>query len=239
MPRFFTDNPPSEGMITIYGDDVRHIGRSLRMRLGDGITVCYDKTDYICRILTISDEAVTAEVIETSPSGEPSIDLTLYMAMPKLDKLELVIQKAVELGANRIVPVMTSRCVARPEKGQFDKKLERFQKIALEAAKQSGRGIIPQVGSIIDLDGCISEMSKLDLSLVLYENGGSALNTFEYPVGGSIGVFVGSEGGFASEEIEACKQAGIHPIWLGNRILRCETAPLCAISIIMHLTGNI
>ncbi len=239
MPRFFVNESPADGILTVTGDDARHIGRSLRMRLGDEITLCFDRNDYICRILKISDEAVITEVIDDMPSSEPNIDLTLYMAMPKLDKLETVIQKSVELGAVKVVPVLTSRCVSRPEKQQFSKKLERLSRISLEAAKQSGRGIIPEVSDIISLDECIQQMKTLDLALVLYENGGKPLNCFEYPLNGSVGVFVGSEGGFDKAEIEKCTQNGIEPVWLGRRILRCETAPLAAISIIMHLTGNI
>lgn len=239
MPRFFVNESPADGILAVTGDDARHIGRSLRMRLGDEIILCYDKCDYICEILKISDEAVITKVLSQKPSSEPTIDLTLYMAMPKLDKLETVIQKSVELGAVKIVPVLTSRCVARPEKQQFSKKLERLGRISLEAAKQSGRGIIPEVSDIISLDECISQMSELDLALVLYENGGKPLNVFSYPDGGSVGVFVGSEGGFDKAEIERCLDNGIEAVWLGERILRCETAPLAAISIIMHLTGNI
>lgn len=239
MPRFFTYEPPSDGTIIIHGDDARHVGRSLRMRLGDEIILCYDRTDYTCKILKISDEAVITEVLNSRPSCEPSINLTLYMAMPKLDKLETVIQKSVELGAVRIVPVLTSRCISRPDKAQFTKKLDRLQRISLEAAKQSGRGIVPEVCDIISLDECISQMSESSQAYVLYENGGKSLASFEYPDGADISILVGAEGGFDPAEIEACKQAGIIPIWLGDRILRCETAPIAAISIIMHRSGNI
>ena len=135
MPRFFSGEAPFENSINLYGDDARHIGRSLRMRLGDVITVCYDKVDYSCRILKISDEVINLEVIDESPSLEPDIELTLYQAVPKLDKLELIVQKATELGAVRIVPVMTARCVSRPDSKQFSKKRERLERIALEAAK--------------------------------------------------------------------------------------------------------
>ncbi len=238
MPRFFAEDAPISGQITLYGDDARHIGRSLRMRLGDEVIICHNKTDYTCKLIKISDEVIIADVVSQEPSNEPNIELTLYMAFPKGDKLDLVVQKAVELGANRIVPVLTSRCVATP-RDNFGKKQERLQRIALEAAKQSGRGIIPTVESIIDLDECVNQMAQLELSLVLYENGGSSLNTFDYPIGGRIGVFVGSEGGFSQAEIDKCMAAGVKPVWLGNRILRCETAPITAISIIMHHTGNI
>ncbi len=238
MPRFFSGEAPFENTLNLYGDDARHIGRSLRMRLGDVITVCCDKTDYSCRILKISDEVINLEVIESSPSLEPSIDLTLYQAVPKLDKLELIVQKATELGAVKIVPVLTARCVSRPDAKQFAKKRERLERIALEAAKQSGRGIIPEVMDIITLDECIEEMKQLDLGLICYEKGGKPLNSFEYKNGARIGVLIGSEGGFDEKEAQACRDAGVFPVWLGARILRCETAPISAISIIMNLTGN-
>ena len=238
MPRFFSNEAPIDSTLNLYGDDARHIGRSLRMRLGDVITVCFDRTDYSCRILKIIDEVINLEVLDSYPSQEPSIDLTLYQAVPKLDKLELIVQKATELGASRIVPVLTSRCVSRPDAKQFAKKRERLERIALEAAKQSGRGIIPEIMDIISLDECLCDMKKLDLGLICYEKGGKPLGSFEYPVNGKIGVLIGSEGGFDEKEAQKCEEAGIFPVWLGTRILRCETAPIASISIIMNLTGN-
>lgn len=238
MPRFFCNSPPVGNAISLFGEDAVHIGRSLRMRLGDVITVCHDKTDYSCKILKISDEAIELEAISQSPSPEPSVSVTLFMAVPKLDKLELIVQKATELGAVEIVPVLTQRCVSRPEQKQFAKKRERLAKIALEAAKQSGRGIVPTVSDIISLECCIEKMRAMDLGLVCYEKGGKSLGKFRYSPGDSVGVLIGSEGGFSEEEIALCEQNGIKKIWLGERILRCETAPISAISIIMHLSGN-
>lgn len=238
MPRFFISDPPLDSNLVIMGEDARHIGRSLRMRLGDNITVCCQKTDYICRILKISDEAVICEILSKSESIEPSIDLTLFMAVPKLDKLELIVQKATELGAVKIVPVMTERCVSRPDGKQFSKKRERLERIALEAAKQSGRGIVPSVSDIIGLKECIESMRELDLGIVCYEKGGQPLGSFEYKSGMKVGLLVGSEGGFSPSEAESFRGAGLKLAWLGQRILRCETAPLAAISIIMNLSGN-
>ncbi len=239
MPRFFAEQPPEIGVISLFGDDARHIGRSLRMAVGERITVCFGGTDYLCRLDKISDAGVIASVISESPSKEPSVSLTLYQALPKTDKLELIIQKAVELGASRIVPVLTGRCIARPEKSQFDKKLVRLQKIASEAAKQSGRGIIPQVSGIIGFEKCLGELKEQDLSLICYEGGGKRLGEMKYPQNGKIGLLIGSEGGFERSEVSMAEDAGAVPIWLGDRILRCETAPIAAISIIMNLTGNI
>lgn len=238
MPRFFSPFPPSDSFLSITGDDARHIGRSLRMRLGDEITVCCDKTDYLCKILHISDAAVDLEVISSKPSDEPGILLTLFMAMPKLDKLEFIVQKATELGAHRVVPVLTSRCVSRPDKQQFNKKLERLNRIALEAAKQSGRGILPEVSDMISLDECIEKMKAMELGIFCYEKGGQSLGGFDFGSCKEVGLLIGSEGGFSEEEAETLIQNGIKSIWLGSRILRCETAPIAAISIIMHLSGN-
>lgn len=239
MPRFFIDEPPENGVIIINGEDARHIGRSLRMAVGEEITACHAGTDHLCRLEKISDSAVIAKIISSEKSKEPNISLVLYQAVPKTDKLELIVQKAVELGAVKIVPVMTKRCISRPERAQFEKKRERLQKISLEAAKQSGRGIIPQVSGIISFENCLSEMRELDLGLICYEKGGERLGSRNYPVGGKIGLLIGSEGGFDPQEAGDAVSSGIIPIWLGDRILRCETAPLAAISVIMSLTGNI
>ncbi len=121
MPRFFSNDRPIDGVISLYGDDARHIGRSLRMRLGDSITVCHEMVDYNCKLVKINDEVILCEVTDSKPSDEPNISLTLYMALPKGDKLDLVVQKAVELGADKIIPVVTSRCIANP-KENFSKR---------------------------------------------------------------------------------------------------------------------
>ena len=240
MPRFFVDEKPIDGILTIFGEDARHIARSLRMAVGEKITVCSGGVDYLCELKKISDTTVTCEVISEETSREPSVKLTLFQALPKQDKLELIIQKAVELGACEVVPVMTKRCIARPEKGQFDKKLERLQRISLEAAKQSGRGIIPLVSGIIDFDECLRRLTECDLALMCYEKeGGKRLSELSFDGVKHIGLFIGSEGGFEASEAERAVQAGAVPVWLGDRILRCETAPIAAIAVIMSLTGNI
>lgn len=238
MPRFFTDNINKTTAI-ISGSDAVHIGRSLRMKLGDDLIVCNDGIEYNTKIQSISDEQVICKIINSSVSkAEPNIKLTLFQAVPKGDKLDLIVQKAVELGAVEICPVMTARCVSRPDRKNFEKKKKRLQKIALEGAKQSGRGIIPQVSDIITLRECINRISQMDFRLVCYEKGGKALSDIYLKSESSIGVLIGSEGGFDEDEIQMCLDSGITPISLGSRILRCETAPISAISIIMNLTGN-
>ena len=238
MPRFFSDNI-SQDTAVINGSDAVHIGRSLRMRLGDELIVCNDGIEYTTTIQSISDSEVVCEIVSSCKSlAEPDIDLILFQAVPKSDKLEFIVQKAIELGAKKIYPVITSRCVSRPDKKGFDKKRQRLQKIALEAAKQSGRGIIPQVEDIIDFNKCVELLSQTDFPLMCYEKGGRNLNEIGLKSHSTIGVFIGSEGGFERSEADFCIQNGVITIGLGNRILRCETAPISAISIIMNLTGN-
>lgn len=242
MPRFFVESKNIfDTYIIICGDDARHIGRSLRMRLSDKITVCCQNTDYECVIESISDSEVKARIISKNKTKtEPDISLTLFQAVPKSDKLEFIIQKAVELGAAKIVPVLTRRCVAKYDSKSFEKKLSRLKRIAEEAAKQSGRGIIPEVCSIIDIESYYDSLQNFDLSLICYEGGGKRFNDVkEICSSKNISLFIGSEGGFDESEVGKAKENGAVPITLGSRILRCETAPVCAISIIMNLSGNI
>lgn len=243
MPRFFVQRNNIEGNhIRIDGSDALHIGRSLRMKIGDELILCCDRIDYKTKILSISDSSVFCEILTQSEiCSEANIDLTLYQAMPKGDKLELIIQKSVELGAAKIVPVITSRCISRPDKKSFAKKKERLNKISLEAAKQSGRGIIPEISDIIDFKTAVSQLSEQDFSFVCYEKGGVPFSSVVAPSefkDKSVGLLIGSEGGFEESEIEVCEKAGIKTISMGKRILRCETAPISAVSIIMALSGN-
>ncbi|MEE7582637.1 MAG: RsmE family RNA methyltransferase [Oscillospiraceae bacterium] len=238
MPRFFV-NVEDENNIIIEGDDARHIGRSLRMKLGDAIMVTCKGTDYNCTIKSISDEVVTLNLIDKHIcKSEPSVKLILFQAIPKGDKFETILQKSIELGASEIVPVLTRRCVSRPTEKDFSKKLKRYEKISESASKQSGRGIIPKVHNMVTLDKAIDMMKSNDLNYILYENGEERFSAERLKDVKTIGVFIGSEGGFDLEEVEKVKSNGGVPIWLGERILRCETAPLSAITIIMHLTGN-
>lgn len=242
MPKFFVkEENISEDRVMIVGDDARHIGRSLRMKIGDEITLCCNNTDYSCRIASISDTAVRADILSKNKTqAEPDISLVLFQAVPKSDKLDFIVQKASELGAVKVVPVITRRCVSRPDKKVFEKKQHRLQKIAEEAAKQSGRGIIPEVSGIIDIKEYYDMLKGFDLNLLCYEGGGKRLCDIDLLKSAkSISLFVGSEGGFDENEAEEAFKRGATAVTLGDRILRCETAPLCAISIIMNITGNI
>lgn len=240
MPRFFLPVCEGDHFINITGDDARHIGRSLRMKKGEILTVTCQGVDYTCSISSITETNVTLEIISAEHcQAEPTVKLTLYQALPKSDKLEFIIQKAVELGASAIVPVMTRRCVARMTERDFERKIVRFEKIAHEAAKQSGRGIIPKIMPVINFREAVEKMKNDECAVMLYENGGVHFSETNVKDSKSISILVGSEGGFDEEEAEYAKESGITPVWLGKRILRCETAPVTAISIAMFLTKNL
>ena len=239
MPRFFLEEL-DESDVCITGPDARHIGLALRMRVGEMLTVCAYGRDYQCRIRSITPEEVHLDVVSSELcAAEPSVSLTLYQAVPKADKLEQIIQKSVELGVTRIVPVLTRRCISRPKPAEFQKKLPRLQKIAASAAKQAGRGIIPEVAPMLTFTQACAEMQQADRAILLYEGGGVRFDEADLHDCRSIALIVGSEGGFDPEEAEQLQQNGAVAVWLGHRILRCETAPLAAISIVMHRTGNL
>ncbi|MBP1561826.1 MAG: 16S rRNA (uracil(1498)-N(3))-methyltransferase [Oscillospiraceae bacterium] len=238
MPRFFIDAPASD-FISVTGSDARHIGYSLRMKIGDPITFCHGGTDYLCVIESMTENEVLCRVESSVPSkSEPTVQLTLYQAYPKQDKLELIIQKTTELGVTRIVPFTSSRCVARPDEKSYRKKQERYCRIAEEAAKQSGRGIVPEIAPLMTMKEALEDMKGCGTRLFCYENGGERLTAEVLPQEGNIGVMIGSEGGFERGEAEAAEAAGARQIWLGERILRCETCPIAVTAIIMNLTGN-
>lgn len=242
MPRFFTqDIDRTGGRIT--GDDAKHIAKVLRMKEGQALTVCDTKGyDYDCMIEAIGDGLVQLKVCAVRENqSEPSVQVHLYQACPKADKLETIVQKAVELGAASVTPVMTRRCVSRPDHRSMEKKLERYNRIALEAAKQCGRGVVPPVHPLQELSQALEQMQRLDCPILFYENATAPSRQVidAVPKGGSIGVLIGAEGGFDEDEVELAKAHGCHVLSLGRRILRCETAPLAALSVIMFETGNL
>ena len=210
------------------------------MKVGEPLTACDTKGyDYDCLIESLSDREVSLQVLEVRPSqSEPDVRVSLYQAMPKGDKLELIIQKAVELGVDSITPVMTRRCVSKPDSKSMAKKLERYNRIALEAAKQSGRGKVPQVCPMLDLPQALDEMAQTSCPILFYENATAPAKQVIDGAGKEIAVLIGSEGGFDESEVELAIQKGCQVLSLGKRILRCETAPLAALSIIMFETGN-
>lgn len=240
MPRFFVEELSSD-KIEISGGDAAHIALSLRMKQGERLTLCDGKgLEAEGEISSVCKESVEISVLERKASAaEPKTEVILYQALPKFDKLEYIVQKSVELGVSKIVPVLTSRCVSRPDEKTMEKKRERLQKIADEAAKQSGRGRLPEVGELLSFKSAVSEMEKADLPIFFFEHGTEALSTHMQKFsGGKIAVMIGSEGGFSEEEAAFAAEKGLFTATLGPRILRCETAPVAAIAAIMYAAGE-
>ncbi len=242
MHRFFADaSQIAFGKIIINGDDARHISKVLRLRENDKIVIC-DKcaTDYICLIDSIDADSVSCSVTESERSlAEPELDITLYQGIPKGDKLDTVIQKCVELGAVRIVPVEMKRSVAKfSDKA---KKQQRQSRIAYEAAKQCGRGRIPIVSEAVSFAEAVKDARHMDLKLVPYEAERQRTlkeTLAENRTAKSIAVFIGPEGGFDDDEIALAQSEGFNVIGLGPRIMRTETAPIACISAVMYELGD-
>ena len=189
--------------------------------------------------LPLTTEAVVCRVQAVHPSEtEPRQDMTLFMALPKGDKMEFVIQKSVELGVRKIVPFLSKNCVSRPDK--TDKKVERWRKIAVEAAKQCGRGYLPVVTAVESAEKAFAMASDSGTALFFYENEKRGLReTLEgQGVSDTVSLVVGPEGGFAPEEVQAAQNAGLSSVSLGTRILRCETAPVAALAAVLYAGGN-
>lgn len=242
MPRFFLSASNIEnGYVTVSGDDAIHISRSLRMRVGEHITVCdMQKIEYDCELCEFTGDTVRAKILSSSPSDtEPPYKIRVYQALPKSDKLDTIIMKSVETGAYEIIPFESERTVVRIDSDikREEKKLERRNKIALEAAKQCGRGIIPSVRSAISYDEMLKDAAKSELVLFFYEGDGTVplrkLLAEKYPgrkCPSDISVIIGSEGGFSLAEVEKAKNIGADICGLGKRILRCESASIFALS---------
>lgn len=240
MPRFFSDNI-FEDKIVIDQEDSKHIKKVLRMKIGDELIVSSShKMDYQCVISSLDGENVELEIISNKQNEtEPTVEVVLYQALPKSDKMDLIMQKAVELGVTKIVPILTKRCVSRPDEKSMKKKIVRYQKIVKEAAKQCGRGIIPVVDEMKTFEQVIQNPDNLEKMIIFYEGGGERINDIVSQNQKSVGIIIGSEGGFDLEEVEKAVDNGILKATLGKLILRCETAPLTAISILMNITKNI
>ena len=230
-----------EGEIVITGPDVSHIRNVLRMKAGDRLTACDGQgRDYICEITALEREEIRArELFCSETASELPVRLVLFQGLPKKDKMELIIQKAVELGAAEIVPVIMKRCVAKLEDSKKEeKKRERWQRIAESAAKQSGRGIIPFIRPAMAYARALEYAKALDMLLIPYENQRgirTAKEAFQKAAkSASAGILIGPEGGFEPSEIEDGKKAGAEIISLGKRILRTETAGLAAVSMLMY-----
>ena len=231
----------SEHQIVITGLDVNHIKNVLRMKPGEEVMVC-DGTglEYTCRITAFPEKQVLLDILKKTPAvTELPVRLKLYQGLPKKDKMELIIQKAVELGAVEIIPVMTKRCIVKLEDEKKEiKKLERWQAIAESAAKQSGRGIIPKVSRVINYKEAVTQAAQEGMVLIPYElaEGMKSLKDAAKKAvqQTTISVFIGPEGGFEESEVEFAKEQGVLPVSLGKRILRTETAGFTTLSILMY-----
>ena len=246
MPKFFVlPEKVQNNKIIIDTDDVAHIRRVLRMNVGDELLVCDSSgCDYDAKIAEMDEKKVVCDIIEKKKSQtESEIELTLYQGIPKGSKMEFIIQKNCELGIKRIVPVAMQRCVSKLENRKAEeKKVIRWQKIAEEAAKQSGRGIIPEILMPISLKDAVEELKKADLAFVPYECEGENLLKPLLKSNSDakkIGFLIGPEGGFDLSEIEMIKAAGLSPVTLGKRILRTETAGMAVSAIVMYEIGDL
>ncbi len=243
MPKFFVEPSKVTGdTITIDTSDVLHITKVLRLNTGDIVTVSDSKsTDYECEITEISKESVFLKVLsQKNIDTESNIQITVFQALPKASKMEYIIQKNTELGVVKFVPVALSRCVVKLDKKEADKKVSRWQKISDEAAKQSGRGILPEVSEIVNLKTAIEKMKQSDLFFVPYESedNNSLKPLLKGKTPKTISYLIGPEGGFSPEEIICIKEEGIPLITLGKRILRTETASLAVTSMLMYEIGD-
>lgn len=242
MYRFFVPiENVEDDRIWITGDDVNHARNVLRMSVGEKVVVsCGQGVDYYCIIDYIRENQIDLRIEEEKAVvTELPVAITLFQALPKRDKMEFVIQKAVELGAAEIVPVQTRRCVVRLDKGKAEKKLVRWRAIAKAAAKQSGRGVVPEISEVMSFAEALHYAGKMDTLLIpyeLYEGMADSVETMQRAAGGSsIGIFIGPEGGFERGEIEQAMERGAFPLSLGKRILRTETAGMAALSVLMFL----
>ena len=243
MPRFFID-PPAGTTVTLTGDSAAHISKSLRMAVGDTLVLCDGAgTDYAAEISAMDRNTVTAEITgRTASIGEPDVRIVLFQGLPKGDKMDWIVQKAVELGAARVVPVAMSRCVVQLSAKDGAKKQERWQKIAREACKQSGRCQMMAVDAPIAFPALLTALKTHEAAIVPWEDArGYSLTAFhrEHPEIRDLAIVIGPEGGMSADEIARMKDCGCQSVTLGARILRTETAGLCALSALFCLYGEL
>ena len=246
MPRFFVKNEQvKESTIEILGEDIKHIKNVLRKQIGDKLEICNQDTkkSYICEIERLEDKSILTKIIEELKKDDNKISVDIYQGLPKADKMELIIQKSVELGVNAIIPVAMKRCVVKIEPKDEIKKITRWQKIAESAAKQSGRNTIPEIKNIINIEKVNQLIKEYDSVIVAYEN--EKENTIKHELLKlkekvkannkiKIAIAIGPEGGLEEKDVELLKQNGAKIVTLGNRILRTETVALNVLSIVMY-----
>lgn len=241
MVRFFvTPEELQQEFLVLTGENAKH-AKVLRLKNGEGVLVCDGEgRECVCVVSDVSPECISLVVQHRQDSmTEARVRVSIYMAYPKADKLEHVIQKATELGAYEIVAFPSARCVSRPDEKAIRKKIERWQKIAASAAEQSGRGRIPQVLTLPSYQAALERAAQADRALLFYEN--EVATTLKMALEGDYGtvsLMTGPEGGLEISEVEAAQHAGLQVCTLGKRILRCETAPLCALSAVMYDSGE-
>ena len=242
MTRFFVAPEELNKKFTVLeGENAAH-AKVLRLKTGEQVLLCDGQgRQCLCTVSDVAPSAISLVIENAQESeSEPAVAVSVYMAFPKADKLEHVIQKATELGAFEIVAFPSSRCVSKPDEKSLSKKKERWQKIAVSAAEQSGRGRIPQVIVLGSYKEAIARAAEANKAILFYENERAttlkmALEEGDYR---SLAILTGPEGGLEEREVEMAKDAGFQICTLGRRILRCETAPLCALSAIMYATGE-
>ena len=241
MTRFFVSPEEMAGSsICLAGENAAH-AKVLRLKVGEEVMVCDGQgNECLCRVESTDGQYDLSVVSRSASETEAAVRVSVYMALPKADKLEHVIQKATELGVYEIVTFPTARCVSRPDEKSLNKKLDRWQKIAASAAEQSGRGRIPQVLVLPSYAAALKRAAECDKAIVFYENEHAttlrqALEESPYE---TVSILSGPEGGFEEAEIHQARAAGLQVCTLGRRILRCETAPLCGLSAIMYASGE-
>ena len=246
MPHRYFTAEVGNGRAALNGTDAHHLADVMRAKIGENVILCdAHAVEYVGTITSIQPGRVEFTVTEGYPSAaEPTVDVTLLVGYPKQDKLEQVIRHGVELGCDHFIPFFSRYCVAAPKKEE--QKNERYNRIAFEAAKQCGRGVLPDVALPLPNFGALCRsLEGYDLVLFCYELGGAPLRQLladAQPADGQrlkIALITGAEGGFAVEEAEMAANAGVKTVGLGPRILRCETAPLAVLSAVMTLTGNL
>lgn len=242
MTKFFMEGQDlSVSVLHLTGENFQH-AKVLRLKAGEQLLVCDGSgQEALCTVTEIGSADMALEVSQCRPSEtEAAVRASIYMAFPKADKLEHVIQKATELGAYEIVAFPSARCVSRPDEKSLKKKQERWQKIAASAAEQSGRGRIPQVVILGSYKEALARAAQADKALLFYENEHAATLRMALESGSwkTVSLLTGPEGGLEESEVSQARAAGMEICTLGRRILRCETAPLCALSAVMYAAGE-
>ena len=242
MTRFFvTPSELSADPVVLTGQNYNH-AKVLRLKIGEQVLVCDGQNaQCLCALEQITDDQISLKVLERQEaSSEAAVRVSIYMAFPKADKLEHVIQKATELGATEIVAFPSARCVSRPDDKSLAKKLQRWEKIAQSAAEQSGRGCVPSVMVLPSYKAALERAALADLAILFYENEHATTlrMALEEKSFRSVSLLTGPEGGLDIKEVEQAAAAGLRVCTLGSRILRCETAPLCALSAVMYAAGE-